>query len=509
VTRGKGIADKVAKHMEALLAMLNTVHSLSAYPLTLEGVMEKMSEGKALLKKLELAKETSVLAEAAVSVSIAAGGASKKSVLGLLAQTMTNGTVPTKRIAHLTRTSPSYVRECRRKECERQAKPDPESDVFRMKRTPGPRGVAAPSLNIYLQAEIEATRDWFLQMNPARSGDTQERAWMVKGKIDFYHEDYRSVDGQIAIFELALQGSHSLELRKEMVNFTSTFRVYLDGREQGTRWLRNLKTYWDASRTAGGLNKLRIKALSLDDLFPMSNGAEDKKKKEANAKELLETVMEQLEQEPINDPMEEEPTNASEDDAHLEEERKELDVAGVDHLGNYTIFPRTRSTFYRTLLKGMSIRARPPHDYCDRCAKAELGNKRASELQKALYGNIQDLKIIAQAGGETKAREELRDLNNKLPDLNKHKKWAELRRPWLKTVEAEIAESENTALLQLDYGAFNDSTGKKVSVWSATVLPPGGEVQHIDFCLTLQIKNLICLVPKRMAKPGFTFSNNF
>ncbi len=40
---------------------------------------------------------------------------------------------------------------------------------------------------------------------------------------------------------------------------------------------------------------------------------------------------------------------------------------------------------------------------------------------------------------------------------------------------------EDTATLQLDYGGFTDSAGKKVSVWSATVIAKGRKQEHYDF----------------------------
>ena len=66
-------------------------------------------------------------------------------------------------------------------------------------------------------------------MNPARSGDTKLIYWMVKTKIDFYYEDYRSVAGYCEIIKKAL-GEHGDELREAAKNPTN-------------QWLRNVKTY--------------------------------------------------------------------------------------------------------------------------------------------------------------------------------------------------------------------------------------------------------------------------
>ncbi len=40
---------------------------------------------------------------------------------------------------------------------------------------------------------------------------------------------------------------------------------------------------------------------------------------------------------------------------------------------------------------------------------------------------------------------------------------------------------QDTALLQLNYAGFTDSAGKKVSVWSATVVASGRQQEHYDF----------------------------
>jgi hypothetical protein len=68
--------------------------------------------------------------------------------------------------------------------------------------------------------------------NPARSGTTDDSVcWMINSKDDFYHDEYRSVKGQVEIFELALEMFPSLREAAK----TPT-----------TKWLRNIKLYLGA-----------------------------------------------------------------------------------------------------------------------------------------------------------------------------------------------------------------------------------------------------------------------
>ena len=74
---------------------------------------------------------------------------------------------------------------------------------------------------------------------------------------------------------------------------------------------------------------------------------------------------------------------------------------------------------------------------------------------------------------------ELRSLQHQLPDLKKHKEWFGEVRQYIKTRE-ECMEQDQ-AILELDYGGMTDSAGKKVGVWSATVIAPGRKQEHYDY----------------------------
>ena len=113
---------------------------------------------------------------------------------------------------------------------------------------------------------------------------------------------------------------------------------------------------------------------------------------------------------------------------------------------------------------------------------------RLTELQTAILslpGSVEYNKhseIVGRAGGPVKAWEEVRNLQIKLPDLQKHVTWDRTARAHLKTVEKTMPVT--TTVWQLDYGGVNDSAGNKVSVWSATIISApatGRKQEHFDF----------------------------
>ena len=72
----------------------------------------------------------------------------------------------------------------------------------------------------------EVTRRWFLEQNPARSGDVTEIAWMDKGTVAFYFENYRAQYGEI--MELALKTFPYLKQAAELPT---------------TQWTRNIQLF--------------------------------------------------------------------------------------------------------------------------------------------------------------------------------------------------------------------------------------------------------------------------
>ena len=75
-----GYAAKVAKFFEAVLLSVNETHNLQSFPVNIKHVLERMSEGNAILDKTKATKETEVLAQAAVKIVAGAGRACKGSV---------------------------------------------------------------------------------------------------------------------------------------------------------------------------------------------------------------------------------------------------------------------------------------------------------------------------------------------------------------------------------------------------------------------------------------------
>ena len=78
---------------------------------------------------------------------------------------------------------------------------------------------------------------------------------MVKNKDDFYHEEYRSLGGQLEIIRIALD-IYGEELSAQARSATRT-----SGKD---RWLRNIATYLDAV-SAGATNKLSVRQLGVSD----------------------------------------------------------------------------------------------------------------------------------------------------------------------------------------------------------------------------------------------------
>jgi hypothetical protein len=147
--------------------------------------------------------------------------------------------------------------------------------------------------------------------------------------------------------------------------------------------------------------------------------------------------------------------------------------------------PRTYQTFYGTILAKERVWQRPPEDHCTRCADFKVKTARHLELTRAVSIIEGDPSwewasaILTAAGGTQAAHEEARRLAVQLPDLKKHVTWRARQRAYLKRRERALPITHQ--LWQLDYGGLTDSRGRKVSVWSATVIRPAGEQENIDF----------------------------
>ena len=149
-----------------------------------------------------------------------------------------------------------------------------------------------------------------------------------------------------------------------------------------------------------------------------------------------------------------------------------------------TLCPRAKGTFYNSILKGLKLWKRPLHDHCNRCANYSVVNDRITELTVALnhessHPEREKFKgIIQRAGGRFQAETEKKQLEHTILDLLLHVAWKNHARKYAKTRQ----ETENhQAHLQLDYGGFTDSGGRKVSAWSATIIRKGYPQEHVDF----------------------------
>ena len=284
------------------------------------------------------------------------------------------------------------------------------------------------------------------EKNPASSGDQQAICWMVKSKEEFYFENYRTVTGFSEIILKALT-EHGPQL--------------VDDAKQGSnQWLRNVQTYLDAV-TDDALDSLRVPEVREGAIASMSD------------------LTELLHQKEDPDPAKE----------RVEGGEMSADVEDVEESGGKgevrMLYPRTYDCFYKSILKNARMWQRPPHDHCSRCEDYETSFLRTKVLVAALFSKPSDPEhaaneaILVRAGGRTKAHEELRDLEHKLPELTKHVTWFAEQRAYLKRVEDQMEKGE--VLLQLDYGGFTDSGNNKVSVWSVTAIAKDRKQEHFDF----------------------------
>ena len=179
-----------------------------------------------------------------------------------------------------------------------------------------------------------------------------------------------------------------------------------------------------------------------------------------------------------------EPSETVGQSSELEEEDGDEEMISVEEqFGGQWLCPRSQKAFYGTILAKMRLWQRPPHDHCERCTKYEVCTARVNVLNKALYAPVDHVEgseaVLREAGGRLAASAELRELSAKYRDLLRHVTWFREQRKYLKKVE--LALEEHQAMLQLDYGGFGDSEGKKVNVWSSTVLGCKREPEHFDF----------------------------
>jgi hypothetical protein len=295
-----------------------------------------------------------------------------------------------------------------------------------------------------------ATKEWVYKKNPARSGDKKRIAWMTKSDEEFYFEDYRSVAGQIDIITAALK-EHP-DLRKA---------ASVDA--PGNQWLRNVKKYLNAVQE-DAVDTLTIPVLRAE--------------RTVNDAQLAELVGRQLDGE--GDRVE----RLDGEEKGIEEGKGEV-VDIEDGEGEERVLhPRTYTTFYKTILRGVRLWKRPPHDACSRCDDFEKLSNRFKELNLALLSKPDDLEhdacmaLITRAGGRQAAWRESREAANALPNLLKHVEWFQEQRKYVKLRELVKAWE---AMWYLDYGGFTDSGNKKVSVWSVTVVGLNRKLEHFDF----------------------------
>ena len=205
--------------------------------------------------------------------------------------------------------------------------------------------------------------------------------------------------------------------------------------------------------------------------------------------ELASSIMEDHEEEEEEKAVRVDTSQLSADDTEEEEEEEEKEPE------TWTIYPRAKRTFYRSILAGKRLWKRPPDDNCEQCAKHRTVNARMDVLMDATSQHRKQTttpmtpaaaKLIDEAGGIQKITEEFRALDTtQAKKLLKHVMWRQRQRDHLKD-EREVKMKPHEVMGQLDYGGFTDSNGKKVNCWSVTFIPPPVETikqdcEHFDF----------------------------
>jgi hypothetical protein len=458
VTRPGGYAAKTAALFNKILDAVNTTHNLGVAPLALNDVLSHMPAGQAILKELATSAEQRTLAEAARDLGTQAGRACKAGVLGVLASGNAQGQMSTARVAEIAGVSQRHV------QMARAAAAAGTANTFTAQSKK--QGVTRAGVG---DVEQSATLAWMRKACPARSGDQRAILWMSKSKEDFFFEDYRSVDAQVAIYNHAL--AHSEQLRARVA-----------GRKPASQWERNVAKYVGSyivtylgllinvfarlidARDKGVVDSLRVKVLweerpLLDD---------------RNVAAIVGLVPDDAPPEIVQEEVKVQP---------IADEEEVEDAAPQPQL---VLNPRAYRTFYGTILAKERVWQRPPDDHCQRCSDFTTKTARHLELTRAVsviegeptwdWAHA----IVEAAGGSSAAHEEARQLALVLPDLKKHVTWRAKQRAYLKRRERALPPSHQ--LWQLDYGGLTDSCGRKVSVWSATVIrPQGAEQENIDF----------------------------
>ena len=240
-----GIAKKVARVFEAIMSRVNQVHGLDEYPLNLRDTLSFMQEGTPILEECKAVSQTKVLAQSQLDLLSGAGRANVSAVLGVMAQPNKKGKLKPKEVAALTGKSESWIRACRqgiksqglgafgatskslhgkvqklcptrlqpeKGECEDQhcrllhdcqcCKDGSQCAAFACKNWDAGKALRADMARVARisklsrrtcdEAEPISTQKWMCTENPARSGDKIKVCWMIKGRFDFYHENYRS-----------------------------------------------------------------------------------------------------------------------------------------------------------------------------------------------------------------------------------------------------------------------------------------------------------------------------
>jgi hypothetical protein len=219
VTRKDGFADKVGALLTAIISEVNAHHLLDLGPLTERDIMMRSQEGREVINSSKVAGQTRVMAQAAVDIMSVSGRECKSDIVGMMAAPNREGQLTAASVGVMSSMSMSTVYKSR-------ARVTSKGVDALGRDTAGPPA----KRNSIPTSESVLTRKWMCDRNPSRSGDKKKICWMVKDKEDFYFEDYRSIEGQFELYELALTTYACPERIQSL-------------RSPSNQWERNLKKY--------------------------------------------------------------------------------------------------------------------------------------------------------------------------------------------------------------------------------------------------------------------------
>ncbi len=209
------IAGQVANLVEDICTDVSRSRDLVSNPLTVNDVLKFAPRAKDLITAVNAAKENEILATNAVALGKMRGRAFTTEVVGVLSRNL-----DVQRAMELFNVSETTVRDSVREMYTRlDATAEQKGPFETMNMRPG---VKREKIS---REERDITREWFLAMNPARSGDVKPTAWMTQSPADFYFTEYRGRYHEIMVRTNMYMHSGACARISECVSARNTINV--------------------------------------------------------------------------------------------------------------------------------------------------------------------------------------------------------------------------------------------------------------------------------------------